>query len=277
MTATVAPEALRSVFVPLDGSAASERALPSAWQLAERLGADIHLYSAVSSQAMVAERTAELAAFDAPGRPMHRSVVVDRDPGAAIHEALGHLAAVMVCLAGEGKDRSAGPAASVLTQLGAQGHDAMVIGPMVDQAQPGHGVVACVDDPKEAAGLVSVALGWARFLEEPLVIITIAEPVPPPLGSAPPRRRFGPDGDVAAYLDGLVGTARDHGTTVETVAVFDAIDPGAGLTRFLRDRPAALVVVRRAARRHFGRLSLGTRLGTVLHRSPSPLLVLADT
>ncbi|MGH9233217.1 MAG: universal stress protein [Acidimicrobiales bacterium] len=93
------PDAIDALVVPLDGSGFSLTALPAATRLAARLGAEVHLLSAVESVEQVDARDRELARMEVPGHVVHRTVVVDRDPAGAIHEAVRKLQNAVACMA----------------------------------------------------------------------------------------------------------------------------------------------------------------------------------
>jgi nucleotide-binding universal stress UspA family protein len=264
-----------TVIVPLDGSSFSERVLPVASALADRLDADIVLLSAVPKEDDVAERARALATIDIPGHQVDFSVVVDLDPVGAIHEALrGHPDAV-ACLASHGRGRSAALVGSVTTEVVARGHDPLVVvGPMVEGHLGGAGVIACVDETLESESVIRVAEHWAGLLlSEPLTVIVVAEPVPPPV-RGPARRRFGPDGDAEAHLDAMVAPFRAGGVEVRTEVVYDPISPADGIRTYLEEHPATLVVLGSRARTGLARLAFGSVAAGVVYAGPSPVLVI---
>jgi nucleotide-binding universal stress UspA family protein len=269
------PLELTTILVPLDGSEFSARALPVAGRLARRLGADVHLLSAVASEDEVPERKAELAAIEVPGPELHCSVVVSRDPAGAIHEALRRIPGAVACMASHGRGRSAALVGSVATEVVGRGHDPLVVvGPLVDDRPRGRGVVAAVDDTPASAKLVPFALEWADTLDERALVITVAEPVPPPLrADKPVRRLFGPDGDVEAFLDNLVEPFRSQGHELVAVPWYDPVSPAEGLHTYLREHPAFLVAVSSHARVGLTRVVFGSTAAAIVHRSPSPVLV----
>jgi nucleotide-binding universal stress UspA family protein len=208
---------------------------------------------------------------------VHRSVVVSLDPAGAIHEQLrqrGRDRAV-ACMASHGRGRSAALVGSVATEVVARGHDPLVIvGPHPDEHPGGHGVMVAVDDSPVSASLLPIGLGWAGLLDEPLTVTTVAEPVPPPVRpDHPTRRRFGPEGDVEAFLEGLVAPVRRQGHKVDGLALYDPISPASGLELYLRDHPATLVVVASHARTGPTRIVFGSEAAAIVRRSPSPVLV----
>jgi nucleotide-binding universal stress UspA family protein len=269
------PQRLDTVLVPLDGSDFSARAIPIAERLAHRFGATMILFSAVKREDDRRVRDAEIAAVAPRHRPHKRWVVVDADPAGAIHEALRRLVQAMACMSSHGRNRSAALVGSVATEVLARGHDPLVlVGPVVDLEVDGKGVVACIDETPASQALLSSAADVAQLLDEPLTVITVAEPVPPPLGAAPIRRRFGPDEDVDAYLEAAVGPLRARGHTVETHAVYDPISPAAGVRDYVWAHPASLVAVASRARTGTSRLLQGSVAAEIVHSIISPVVVL---
>lgn len=272
------PDHVEVILVPLDGSSFSERAVPVAARLAGKLDAELLLFSAVPDADDVAARQRELAAVAPPGPgPVRRSVVVSLDPAGAIHEALRRVGRerALACMASHGRSRSAALVGSVATEVVARGHDPLlIVGPHPDEHPGGHGVMVAVDDTPASAALVPIGLGWAELLDEPLTVTTVAEPVPPPVRpDQPPRRRFGPDGDVEAFLEQLVEPARRQGHKVETLALYDPISPASGLELYLRDNPVTMVVVASHARTGPTRIVFGSEAAAIVRRSPSPVLM----
>jgi nucleotide-binding universal stress UspA family protein len=268
------PDRVDALLVPLDGSDFSRTAVPVAARLAARLDAEIHLLRAIESVAEVEQRERELAAIEIPGHRVTRTVVVDRDPAGAIHEALGKAPGSVACMASHGRSRSAAFVGSVATEVVARGRDPLVlVCPYMDQPRRTAGVVACVDGTAASADLVPIALGWADLLDERPVVLTVAEDVPPPVTGGPARRRFGPDGDVEAFLDALVEPHRTAGRAVETLARYDPVNVWSGLYRYLLDHPATLVVVSSRTRHGVARFVFGSVAATIARHCPSPVLV----
>jgi nucleotide-binding universal stress UspA family protein len=183
-------------------------------------------------------------------------------------------------MASHGRNRSVALVGSVATEVVARGRDPVIlvgpnfgdVAPWVEK-QPPRGVVACVDEKPDAATLVAVGWRWAELLGEPLVVTTVAEPVPPPVDGSAPRRLFGPDGDVEEYLDSLVSPGRGQGVEVETQAVYDPVGPAAGLHDYLRQHPAVLAVMGSRARTGLARAVFGSVAAAVVYQSPSPVLI----
>jgi nucleotide-binding universal stress UspA family protein len=265
-----------TIVVPLDGSEFSARAIPSATRLAERLAAAMIFFSAVPSEDQRRVRTAELLTV-APREHRHRPwVVVDKDPAGAIHEVLHRTAGAIACMASHGRNRSAALLGSVTTEVIARGHDPLiVVGPLVELDLEGKGVVACIDETAGSRASLPTAARIADLLAEPLTLITVAEPVPPPLRpGAAPHRRFGPDEDVDRYLEAAAAPLRSEGHAVETCAVYDPVSPAAGVRDYVWQHPASLVAVASHARTGTARLLLGSVAAEIVGSVVSPVLVI---
>jgi nucleotide-binding universal stress UspA family protein len=200
--------------------------------------------------------------------------VVDADPAGAIHEAVRRWHPSVACLASHGRGRAAAITGSVATDVVARGHDPVVlVGPLFDPLPARCGVVACVDGTPAAAALLDVAVWWAQLLVEPLMVMTVAEPVPPPLAGGVVQRRFGPQGDADTWLELLTALARETLGEVDTAAVYDPISPAEGARRFLADRRPSIAVVASHARTGRSRLIHGSVAARIVYQSPSPVLV----
>jgi nucleotide-binding universal stress UspA family protein len=273
-----APERVDVVLVPLDGSEFSQRALPVARSLAFRLDAALHLFSAVPTEDDVTERKAWLDSIESPGLRVDRTVVVNLDVAGAIHEELRRSGGAVACIASHGRGRSAALVGSVTTEVVARGHDPLVVvGPRVESEPDSDEVVACVDETPQSAALIPIALRWAELLGDRAAVITVAEPVPPPMSAGPPRRRFGPDEDVDLYLRWMTAPLRAKGADLETRAVYDPISPAEGLRRYLRDHPAALAVVGSKAKTGLRRVVFGSTSAEIIHKGSAPVLVVPFT
>src|SRR5205807_4483439 len=97
--------------------------------------------------------------------------------------------------------------------------------------------------------------------------------VPPPVTVGPPRRRFGPDEDVDAFLRRLVHKTFGPDAGVETKAVYDPISPSVGLCSFLDGHPPWLVTIGSRARVGIKRLVFGSVAATSVRCSVVPVLV----
>ena len=270
----VGPATVDALVIPLDGSDFSRMALPTAARLAARLEAEIQLLSAVESIDEVERRQREIDRVTIPGHVVNRSVVVDRDPARAVHEALRTLGNAVACMATHGRTRSAALVGSVATDVVARGHDPLVlVSPNTEQAPRGSCVVACVDGSPASAALVAIAVRWAELLAERCIVLTIAEDAPEPVTGGPIRRRFGPDGDAEEYLATLVAPFVTAGHAVEAVVRYEPVNVWSGLHRHLLEHPSALVATNTRSRTGLRRLVFGSVAATIVRHSPSPVLV----
>ncbi len=263
------PDEIEVVLVATDGSSFARRGILAASVLAPRLGADIRLFSAVPKDDDVAGREHLLSELGFPA-----TVVVDLDPAGALHEEVRRLGGAVACMASHGYGRSAALVGSVATDVVVRGHDPVILaGPTVEKAPHGRGVVVSVDDDLATAHVLPIARHWARRLAEPLIVVTVAEPAPPTVRGDAVRRAFGPDGDVQAFLDGLVAAAKIDDVEIETVPLYDPISPAVGLEAWTRGHPALLIVSGSHARTGLGRLALGSVSAGIVRRCPAPVLV----
>jgi nucleotide-binding universal stress UspA family protein len=270
-----APEAVETLVVPVDGSRLSRSAAAVAGPLACRLDAELHLLSAVPTADEADGRLSELATIDVPCGRVGRSVAVDPDPAGVIHEAVDRRPGAVACMATHGRGRSAALVGSVATRVVARSrHPVLLVCPLVDRRPAGDGVLACVDDGPDAALVVSWALTWAELLGEAVTVVTVAERAGGPIGATPTRRRFGPEGDVDAFLHAVVQPARHEGHRLETLALYDPISPPCGLYGYLREHPATLVVAGARAPTGLAHLVFGSVAGSLVRHSPSPVLIL---
>jgi nucleotide-binding universal stress UspA family protein len=261
------------IFVPVDGSEFSHRAVSVAERFADLAGAALHLFSVVTDEAEVMERSILLEKIAVGRERAERSVVTGSDPAGAIVNEVRKATGAAVCMATHGRGRSAALVGSVATRVVALGGDPILIGPRTDIDRALGGVVACVDETPESAALVPIALHWSELLRTHPVVIIVAEPVPPAVMIGPPRRRFGPDDDVDAYLDHLVAPWRWKGYEIETRALYDPISPADGVDAYLREHPALLAVVGSRARIGIKRVVFGSTSAQIVHRGAAPVLV----
>ncbi len=273
----------RSVVVPVDGTPFSTTAIPTASELAERLDASVYLLSAVDSVDEEPARVAWLESLEIVKARVEYDVLVSRDPAGAIHEMLRRLPLSIACMASHARVRTAAMTRSVLTELLVRGHDQVIaVGPACGdfagwtEHQPPRGVVVGVDDNAEAAHLLEVAADWSAQLREPLEVLTVAEPVPPPVVSGPVRRSYGPD-DVDHFLRALLARARldavEDAVEVEPHALYNPISPVNGIISWVHEHPTLLVVVGTAAPTGLERLAKGSTAAAITRESAAPVLV----
>jgi nucleotide-binding universal stress UspA family protein len=270
---------VRTLVVPIDGSELSKTAVPVAVRLARMLSAEVCLFTTVPTEDDVAEREHDLAGILVAGR-VQRLVVVNLDPAGAIHEAVRRLPGAMACMASHGRGRSAALIGSVATEVMARGHDPLILtgrfigdyAPWLDDARPA-GVVTGVEENPAVDTTLASGVRWAELLHDRLLIVSIAEPVPPALTSGEVHRRFGPDGDVDLFLRVLATRVRKRYDAVETRALYDPVSVAEGMRTYLREHPAQLLVVSSHARTGLQRAVFGSDAADIVRMSPSPVLV----
>lgn len=278
MTMNQPPAALEyaHVVVPLDGSSFAERALAPGQVLAAAMGAGLFVVSVAEDEVEANWMRQQLtqAGLVVDGGDVR--VVVSEEPARAILEVTAELAPSLVCLASHGRGRVAGAvlgsvAASI---VGNGGQPAVILGPnATGSGERTEGpVLACVDGSAPSETVLPVAARWARALDRPLAICTVAEPTPTPnRPEATGFRAHGPD-HPEAYLDQLVATWTADDLTVEAVPIYNPISPADGMERFLRERPVELVALTTHARTGVERLALGSSAAGIIHGSPAPVL-----
>jgi nucleotide-binding universal stress UspA family protein len=262
------------IFVPLDGSEFSARAVPVAVRYAALLDATVHLLTVVAEPSSLAEESRLLDKVDVRFEHVDRSVVVGSDVAAAIVNKVEQYQGAACCMASHGRGRSAALVGSVAMRAVALGLDPILVGPRVQPEAFAAGVVACVDETDESRALVPIAVRWADGLHTYAMAITVAQPVPDPITPGPPHRRFGPDEDVDGYLRRVVAPLKAQGVDVQTRAIYDPISPADGVHAFLRDNPAQLVIVASRATLGLKRAVFGSTAAGIVSRSPAPVLVI---
>lgn len=107
-----------------------------------------------------------------------------------------------------------------------------------------------------------------------LTILTVAEPVLPPLRpDRQPARRYGPGGDADEYVMGLPERWREAAPGVSSVVIYDPISPAQGVRAHLDKEPAGLVALTSHARSGWKRLLLGAVAASIVQVSVAPVLV----
>ncbi|MDQ1435173.1 MAG: hypothetical protein QOF59_1989 [Actinomycetota bacterium] len=268
------PQRIRTILVGLDGSSFSERALEAAVPLAVMMGARLFLLSAVAREEESDERIRRLAELRPRDIPTEIDVLPDPDPADAIDSVVRDLGDAVACVASHGRGRSAALLGSVANEVvGRRREPTIVVGPSFERERLGRRVVACVDENPRSTQVLPVASQWSELLGGTLTVMTVAEPVPPPLTAGPVRRKFGPDDDVDWYLERVVRPLREQGQEVETKAVYDPISPASGLRRYLWGNRAALVALNARVRLELRHGVLAGVSSSMVRHSQVPVLI----
>jgi Universal stress protein family len=270
---------LPTLVVPLDGAEFSTRALPAALSIARAGKSDVRLVGIARTEDAVpdlrghAQDSARLAGFESSDV----AIVVNDDPTEALLEISDDPGTVLCFASHDHTPLATALSDSVGSRLiEAATHPYIVVGAAPTDGGPalvGTDVVVAVDGVDDPEPLLATAAAWALALQAALRLVTVYEPV-----SADIRhpdhftRHHGPPGDADAYAAALGRRleAIVH-APVEVAAVADATSAADGLTRYLHDRPALLVVL--GGGRRDG-LSLGPGvLHRLLREMPLPVLV----
>jgi nucleotide-binding universal stress UspA family protein len=272
----VEPVTFARVVVPLDGSAFAQLALWPARALSPRFGAELRLLGVGVDDAdaeALAWRLDPLAkeigaTFETP---------VGRDVPATILDVVAERERTLLCLASHGRGRLSGAALGSVANgvLAAADQPVMLVGPQLEpQRSLTEGpVLACVDGSSASEALIPVAASWATALGVPLGITTVAEPMPQPLDDRPYRRLHGPTTNAQAYVDGLATAWEGRAPSIIPVALYDPLGPAEGLSQYLEQAAAGLLVVNTHARTGLSGAILGSQVTAIVSISPVPVLV----
>ena len=243
---------IRTLVMAIDGSDRAARALDQLAGLGRAIGAEVEA--------------------------VH---IAGDDPTAAadgLVTRLGFGADLIGCIATHGRDRLAPVLGSVASDVLAQLHAPLLLcGPeSVWPPAAGAPVVAGVDGSAEDTAVVAAAAGWARRLGTTLHLVTVAEPVPDPVGDHVPHRNHGPAAP-EEHVAALSALARHEGVETETSVRYDPVGVADPFVDECRHLGAALVVV--GSRRHTGlrRIVFGTHATRIVHGSPALVLAVPLT
>jgi nucleotide-binding universal stress UspA family protein len=267
------------VVVPLDGSSFAEMALEVARQAGACFDARIDLTGfgvADADQAALEQRLVETAAAYPDA---HIWTGVERDTAEGIVEAAGDDEDTLVCMASHARHGVAGAllrsvALGVLSRGSAP---VLLVGPSYEPSRRlGSGpVLVTVDGTPESQAALSPAAAWASRLGVGLRIVTVAEPVPPPLTGHHTLRHHGPSGDPEAYVEGLASAVRTPDLAVTATVLYDPVGVAGALCDHAGATGASLIVMVSKPRAGSERALLGSTAMGVLHDSPVPVLVVA--
>ncbi len=255
----------KTLIVPVDGSEASERALPVARTLAAQLGnCDILVIAAAPADDADALRAYLDTLAERAGTDVIRTdLVEDADPAAAIARAAENASDAMICMATHGRGRLAAPLlGSVATEVLRQVSDPVVlVGPHCEPAwwhDPPRVVVCWCGQPSNS--ILRPARELAEALEGELCVQSVFHPLDTHMAENPlgefeaALERIGADIDVH-----LLPLTSDY--------------PAGALVRSARELPATLLAMTTHARTGIARAALGSVTMDVVHHSPCPVLV----
>jgi len=257
----------KTIVVPLDGSAPSERALDVAAPLADELGADVVLLTTPWYGDRSSPRS-YLAGVVASRDDAGFEGVVSSEPAAAtaIRAIVDERPDAMVCMTTHGRGRLRWAVLGSVTEtvIREASEPMILVGPRGEPtwSRPGQRIVACVDGSKSDADAVSVACDWAKALDLEVVLAFVSHPL---------------DVEAATHPDELLGAWADHaraeGVSVHAELIRSSYVAGA-LIDFSEDVEATMLVM--AAHRHgaLSRIVLGSVTMGVLNGATCPVLVI---
>jgi nucleotide-binding universal stress UspA family protein len=258
---------MNELLVPLDGSRGSERSLPVAGRLADRLGLGLRLFTAGESEAMLKEAAARLL----PDREVAFEVAAEGDPVDAIVAAAGD--GRVVCMATAGSLLPHGGhvgsvAEGVVRELG---RPVFLVGPQMepDPGESTQRVIAPVDGSRSSEAALRIAGDVASALQVPLWIVTNIDP------KTEAKARGAIAGDLVAAESGYVhrlatATARQFDIEVE-YDVLHQKDPARAIVDFTGDD--GTIVMSTHGRSGLNRLFGGSVATDVVAHSKRAVLV----
>jgi len=272
------PSALpQRIVVPVDGSPFAERALPIATWAAGTLGVPVHLVEVVGTGAGADDATVHLDDLARRHGAAGWNVARSDDPGRAIVTAARVGGTGLVCLATHGRDRSAAALGSVaMTVLDVSTDPVLLVGPAArPPCADDSPVVVAVDGTADDDALTRSAATWSAGLRRPLVVATVAEPVPGSFRPDRPTRRARGPADPEAYVARMAAAAAaaaGPGTRVDARVAYDPVSVRDGVVDLV-DRTAALLVVGTHRRTRPRRAVVGSHAARIVHDLEVPALV----
>jgi nucleotide-binding universal stress UspA family protein len=255
------------VLVPVDGSAASKRAVAYAGKIADRLHARIsfaHVQAPIGSvvelratdeegRAMLAVLAAEYPEVDAP-----TSVVVGTDVACAICAAFPD--AIVVVGSDHASRGASGDNDSVAEAMvrEAHHHPILVVGPRVRDTSLDGPIAIALDGSKLAEDVLLAALTWTRMFDTPVHLVQVVS-----TEAAPGAAGYRP----SDYIESVQAHLSAGGLDAHCYLVVDD-DPVAGLVGHLEKHGCSLVMMSTHSRRGVERAAFGSVTMGVIAASP---------
>ena len=254
------------VLVPVDGSAATKRAIGYAVQLAERLNAPIsfaHVQAPIGSvvelrgadedaKAMLASIAAAYPHVDAT-----TAFVVGKDVACSICDAFPE--AIVVVGSDHAARQAAGPEDSTAEAFvrEAHHHPILVVGPHAESTSLEGPIAIALDGSKVAEDALLAALAWTHVFATPLQLVQVVPTRSAAIDTAPPT----------GYLFSVQAHLEAGGVAAQCHTVVDN-DPVSGLVRHLTEHRCSLVMMATHSRRGIERAAMGSVTMGVIAASP---------
>lgn len=290
MTDTQVPRSVDSslmvdeLVVPLDGSAFARRAVGPASLVARRLGASVTFVTVVPRLGdALGNDLSEVEGLRHGEAAAPLQVLIGDDAGATIGSFAEQAAGRLVCMTTHGRSWPAsaliGSAAALV--VARSDRPLLAVGPNCAAGwTPDGPVVACVDGRRASESAISHAATWATALGVDLVVVTVAEPVPPllPPADLPGAHRRGLHGsgeNVDDYIERVVAQVSAPDVHVAGHVIWDPVGVASGLRTLMENHRGGILVVADHGRSARPDTPLGQTALRILHQSPVPVLVVA--
>lgn len=258
-------ERITKVLVPLDGSAASRRALGPGLRIARRVGCPLELVTVYDAVRHAWERELDELAEQTGYERADVALVSSAAPGDVIASMAREHPGTLVCMSTQGRSAVDRMLLGSVTSyvLAARGAPVLLVGPAYSDATPERyeQLVVCLDRSGRDRALLRVAEHWARALD---LTVELVHVVPPD--------RQNVRAELDDYLADLADQLTDQGRPA-TRTVLAAPHVAPAIAEVLASRTAALAVIAPRGRTGLRRLLVGSVTAEVLAASPAPLLI----
>lgn len=252
----------KTFVVPLDGSRYSERALPVAAALAERIGGGLLIVTTESFGPIGASTYLDEVAARGFSCPVETEAFTDRVPIRAILGALNAAENRVVCMTTHGRGRIA------WTVLGSVAEDVIrrsprpviLVGPHCrpDTIVGSAPFLVASDGDEHADELASNAATWSEMLGLDLRVAVVVHPLDIESAEHPARLAVPLTVEYGIRSDSLILRRDEY--------------PAGALVKIAEELPAALVAMGSHGRHGMQRMALGSVTMSVVHHAPCPVL-----
>jgi nucleotide-binding universal stress UspA family protein len=254
----------KTLVVPLDGSEYSERALPVAEAIAERIGGNLLLVSALYRGPLHPGEYLEDCAARCDRTPVELIAAKEELAENAILDTLRGSDDRVVCMTTHGRGRLRWAALGSVAEdvIRRADRPTLLVGRncRTDFLDRSSHLVACTDGSEGAMELAPVAREWADLLGLDVRVAAVRHPL---------------DVESAEHSDALLASmvAEFGGRDPSEATLIRSSYPAGALADYADELPAALLGMNSHARAGFPRLALGSVTMGVLHLASCPLLV----